>query len=599
VTAEAGRLGTPSLLVIADATGGIVVKLADGVARPARGQALTVTGQLADPYGQIEVRPASGGMRVDGTGTLPSPLDLPSTGPNESTEGRLVRLSGVVIARPTKATSGDISLTVEIASGIRVKVMADASSGLLQASFTAGARYRMLGISGQRASRKGMSDGYRVWVRDRHDVSLLAAAPNPTPGATGSQRPSGGTPAVVSIARALRSTDRDLAIEAVVTAPASLLDATGRRIVVQDASGAIEILLPKDVSAPGVGGHIRAVGRVGTAYGAPRLRATSLDRRGSAAIPAPLRVAGPVTSAHAWRLVAVTGRVDDVRKLGDRWRAEIVLGAQRFVVVGQPGSRIPSTALSEGRAAEIVGIVRPPYPSATDRRPSILPRSGADVRQGPAPAAAPSGVPRGATGAAGDGGTAAPSVTSAIPADLIDVEGLVGTDVRVGGLVIELLPDGFTLDDGTAIGRVVLTGLAAASRDLIEPGDAINVTGGVAIQADGLAAVVVDDPAAIILGSTLGDVGTSPAPGDAAVATGPEDTSGLRTAGVGDASMGIPSAGAGLAGVLSIGLLSVAVTALRRRQARRLLALRVAARLAAVGGQRPPDGGATTGPRPG
>ena len=361
-----------------------MLKLADGVARPARGQALIVTGQLADPYGQLEIRPASGGTLVDGTGTLPASLDVPPTGPNESTEGRLVRLSGVVVARPTKATSGDISLTVEIANGIRVKVMADASSSLTQASFAAGARYRIVGISGQRASRKGMADGYRVWVRDRHDVTLLASAPNPAPGATGSPRPSGGMPAVVSIAKALRTTERDVAIEAVVTAPASLLDGTGRRIVVQDATGAIEILLPKDVSAPGVGARIRVVGRVGTAYGAPRLRATSVDRRGSAAVPAPLRVAGPVTSAHAWRLVAIAGRVDEVRKLGDRWRAEVVLGAQRFVVVGQPGSRIPSTALGEGRAAEVIGIVRPPYPSATDRRPSILPRSGADVRQGPA-----------------------------------------------------------------------------------------------------------------------------------------------------------------------------------------------------------------------
>ncbi len=603
VTAEAGRLGTPSLLAIGDSTGGIVVKLADAVAPPARGTALVVTGHLADPYGQIEIRPPAGGIVGDGTGTVPGPLDVPPTGPNESTEGRLVRLSGVVVARPTKSTSGDISLTVEIANGVRVKVMADASSSLTQASFTAGARYRIVGISGQRASRKGMPDGYRVWPRDRHDVTLLASAPTPIPGATGSPRPSGGTPAVVSIARALRTTERDVAIEAVVTAPASLLDTSGRRIVVQDATGAIEILLPKDVSAPGVGARIRAAGRVGTAYGAPRLRATSLDRRGSGAIPAPLRVSGPVTAAHAWRLVAITGRVDDVRKLGDRWRAEIVLGAQHFVVVGQPGARIPSTALSEGRAAEVIGIVRPPYPSATDRRPSVLPRSGADVRQGPAPAATPSAGARGengsATGTAGGGGSAAPSEESAVPADLIDLEGLVGTDVRVGGLVVELRPDGFTLDDGTAIGRVVLAGQAADSTDLIEPGDAINVTGVVAIQSDGLAAVVVDDPAAIVLGSTLGDVEPSPTPGSPVASAGAGDTSGLRTAGLGDAAMGIPGAGAGLAGALSIGLLSVVVTVLRRRQARRLLASRVAARLAAVGGPRPADTGVTTGSDPG
>ena len=515
VTAEAGRLGTPPLIAIGDATGGIVVKLPDGFSAPSRGQALIVTGPLADPYGQLEIRPSTGGILGDDTGALPAALDLASSGPNDSTEGRLVRLSGVAVARPTKSTSGDIAVTVETTNGTRIKVMADASSGLTQASFAAGARYRIVGIAGQRASKKGAPDGYRVWARDRHDLTLLAAAPTPTPGATGSPRPPGGTPAVVSIATALRTTDRDVAVEAVVTAPASLLDGSGRRIVVQDATGAIEILLPKDASAPGVGARIRAVGRVGTAYGAPRLRATSVDRRGSAAVPAPLRVAGRLTTAHAWRLVAVAGRVDDVRKLGDRWRAEIVLGAQRFVVLVQPGARIANTALTEGRAAEVVGVVRPPYPSATDRRPSILPRSRADVRQAPAPASTPAaGAPGGngsATGAA-DAGARASAGPSAMPADLVDLDGLVGIDVRVGGLVVELRPDGFMLDDGTAIGRVVLAGSAAESAALIEPDDAINVTGVVAIQPDGLAAVIVDDPAAIVLGSTLGDVESSPTP---------------------------------------------------------------------------------------
>ena len=70
-----------------------------------------------------------------------------------------------------------------------------------------------------------------------------------------------------------------------MTAPATLLDATGRRIVVQDASAAIELLLPSDSGAPPVGSRIHAEGQVGLAYGAPRLRAEvarrSSDRRGA------------------------------------------------------------------------------------------------------------------------------------------------------------------------------------------------------------------------------------------------------------------------------------------------------------------------------
>ena len=237
-------------------------------------------------------------------------------------------------------------------------------------------------------------------------------------------------PSIVTIASALRVGDRDVAIEGVVTASTSLLDAIGRRIVAQDSTGAIEVLLPKETGAPGIGARIRAIGTVGTAYGAPRLRATSVERRGSAAVPTPLRIAGPLTSAHTWQLVAISGRVDSVRKRGERWRAEIAIGAQRLVVVGQRGAHIPITALSKGRSAEIVGIVRPAYTNSTDRRPSILPRSAGDVRQAPADSATP-GAGVGSNGgdtAADAGATAVASGDGAATAvELVAVGSLVDT----------------------------------------------------------------------------------------------------------------------------------------------------------------------------
>ena len=238
------------------------------------------------------------------------------------------------------------------------------------------------------------------------------------------------------------------------------------------------------------------------------------------------------------------GRVDSVRKLGDRWRAEIVIGAQRLVVVGQPGARIPSTALVEGRSAEIVGIVRLAYPSASDKRPSILPRSNSDVRMGPSAAGAPrAGTANG--GAMTGSGDADPSGAASVgspatAADLIDLESLVGSTVRVGGLVVDLQPDGFTLDDGTATGQVVLVGPAADWIDLVEPDDAINVTGVVTVASDGIAAVVVDDPATITLGSTLDGSGDSPAPGTTDAPAGSGEASDLRIAGFGTDAVGSP-----------------------------------------------------------
>ena len=53
---EPGRLGTPPLLAIADATGAIVVRLPDGASLPAASPTVEVVGTLADPYGQLEIR---------------------------------------------------------------------------------------------------------------------------------------------------------------------------------------------------------------------------------------------------------------------------------------------------------------------------------------------------------------------------------------------------------------------------------------------------------------------------------------------------------------------------------------------------------------
>jgi uncharacterized protein YdeI (BOF family) len=588
VTAEAGRLGTPPLLAIGDVTGGIAVKLPSGVAPPARGRVVTVTGSLADPYGQIEIRPAAGDFVVEGTSTLPSPIDIPVSGLSETTEGRLVRLTGTAIARPTKAPSGDITVQIEMSNGTAVRIMADASSGLGTTSFSKDARYRLTGIAGQRASKKGELDGYRVWVRDRQDVALLASAPTPSPsagppGGTGSDRP-----ALVTIARALAVTDRDVLIDAVVTAGATLLDSSGRRIVVQDATGAIEILTPKVGSAPPVGTRIRAGGRVGQAYGAPRLRAESIQRRGATAVPAPLRVQGPLTKAHTWRLVAVTGRVEKVQKLGERWRADLAVGAHTLVMLAQPGSDIPNTALAEGRIAAVVGIVRPAYPSASDKRPAILPRSTADVRQtGSSASSGSSAGQRDASSSRGEtatsGSAAAGGLSGAVDADLADLGSLVGALVRVGGLVVDLRPDGFTLDDATAIAPVALTGDADELAALVEPGDAINATGRVERRADDELAVVVDDPAALVLGSALGAADASVQP-DSTPDPAPTTAGDARIAKFTDPAGLLPGAGVGLAGLVAIALTSVGVTLLRRRQARRLLMTRVTARLAAVTG---------------
>ena len=67
------------------------------------------------------------------------------------------------------------------------------------------------------------------------------------------------------------------AIEGVVTAGGSLLDASGRRVVVQDATGAVAVRTPAGVPLTRTGDRIRASGRLGLAYGAPRLAAEAVE----------------------------------------------------------------------------------------------------------------------------------------------------------------------------------------------------------------------------------------------------------------------------------------------------------------------------------
>ena len=187
VTAEPGRLGTPPLIAIQDGTGGIIVRLPDDAPRPARGDVLVVTGSLADPYGQLEVRPKGAGsvLRVD-RAALPAAAQV--TGLGETTEGRLVSVVGTVASKPVKASSGDLTFDLEVAGGRRLRLAADASSRIATSSVTTGWTIRVIGIGGQRASRKGALDGYRLWLRDLADIVRIAG-PTSSPSSSATPRP--------------------------------------------------------------------------------------------------------------------------------------------------------------------------------------------------------------------------------------------------------------------------------------------------------------------------------------------------------------------------------------------------------------------------
>ncbi len=585
VTAEAGRLGSPPLLAIQDDSGAIVVRIGDTDPRPARGTRIEVTGALADPYGQLELRNLVGGLRATGPSSLPAPLAIDLAQLGDAVEARLVTIEGTADSKPAKATSGDLGFLLSVAGG-KVRIVADGSAGLSAGSISAGDRLRLTGILGQRASRKGATDGFRIWLRDGDDVVRLSGpAASTGPGASASPSRGSAGARTMSIAAAILAKAGDSIVEGVVTIRPTLLDATGRRLVIQDRSAAIEVLLPTGAAAPAVGSRVRVTGELGQAYGAPRIRAAAIGRIGSGSV-APLEIRSAPAAGHEWRLVRVRGDIVDLHRTGDRWAAELLVGGRRVPILGLAGAGIPSSALAEGRTATIIGIVRRPYPSATDRRFAVVPRSAADLTLG-GPAGDDTDTAKasgsGSTGGAGTTGTGdvpgVPATSSGTPVDvdLVALDQHVGRQVRVGGLVAAIAADGFDLDDGTSIGRVVLRGAALDALARIGIGDALGAIGRVE-RTDAAIVIAIEDPAGIVLvgdpvAAESPDAASSaePDPGVATVSNGP----GGRAAAIADPL--VPELG--VLGILLVGAASLAVTALRRQRSRRLLTARIAARL--------------------
>jgi hypothetical protein len=317
-------------------------------------------------------------------------------------------------------------------------------------------------------------------------------------------------------------------------------------------------------------------GTMARAYGAPRLRATELVVLGPGLPRPPVALRGAPGPAHEWRLVRLSGTILEVHRLGSRWRIELQVGSARIPVTGLSGARIPVTLFVEGRRATVVGIVRRPYPSAKDRRLSLVPRSPADVGVGPAEAAQPSSVRR-APGQGTHPGLAGGPPAGPIDVDLARLADHLGETVRVGGLIVDLAATGVSLDDGTAVAGIVLEGEAGAYLPLLEPGDAINATGLVERREEELV-VALRDPAGL---ARVGDLTESPSepPGaEPEPLPAPAAPVAPRRASSDSFGLGIPGT-AGVASLILVSFASVGVTLLRHRRLRTRILGRVAARL--------------------
>ncbi len=486
VTADAGRILGEHTLVVQDASGGIPVRLPSAglVGDIARGTIIRATGELAEPYGNLELRPdEASDFVILGSGGLPAPASLGSSGLNEGNEGVLATVTASVIS-VASYSSGAVSISIADTDG-EGKVYAFAPIELDAGALERDQRVRAVGIVGQRASSSGAADGYRLWLRGADDLTVLTTAPPPTP-STPPGDDSGPTVPVPPRVRIAEAAEGDtVIIVGVVTSKAGLIDSEARRVTVQDRSGAILVRYPADTTPARVGSVIRAVGEVGTWFGARQLEAAKEPRRKRTGAVRVTNLRRPPVESDEWRLVRVAVRVTDIERSGDTWRAEAELpDGSTLPIVGLAGAGIDGELLEPGRAARVTGIVRRAHPSASDQRFAVAPRSRKDIRLGSL-LLDEGDTDEGGQGqddADGDGdrglvAAADSSDPGVFAATFGSLDGLEGRLVRVGGRVETVADRRLTLHDGTARGTVRF----AATVEQVEPGfyvgEVINTTG--------------------------------------------------------------------------------------------------------------------------
>jgi hypothetical protein len=515
VTVAPGLVGADNLFAIADSSGGIFVRLSAPVDGVEVGRSIGVVGALAAPYGQLEVRELEW-LELGATDAAPRPIaaTLPEIG--EQLEGSLVTLEGTIDS--VTVDSGRLVLTMGDKQ-TELRVLADPPSGISKADVVRGEQVTLTGIVGQRATALGREDGYRLWLRMPNDLTAVApASPSPTgsPSATGTPRPA-ATPTPLPIyhdlATGLAVRGRTVDVEATVTAAAGVIDWGGPTIVVDDGTAAVAVVLPDGVASPRAGAGVHVVGKTGSLHSGPRVVATLIEGRGDAVAVPPRQVTGALGPSQEWQLVSVCGRIQRLTRAGSRWRADLAVDGQTVAVLVEPGAGISSAGIVAGRLALVTGIVRR---STSDSSVfQLLPRSTADLLLGPAPVASGLSAAAAAAGQASASGTSGASVDPDALIGVAEIPGREGETVTVAGLIVDTGPATATLDDGT--GRIRLGGPAASDAlSLLEPGDAVEVTGLVARDAYDWLIEVDPDRIVTLAGTGSGAAASSNGPPDGA-----------------------------------------------------------------------------------
>ena len=505
--------------------------------RPRAGRASRSTGTLAAPYGQLEIRPARG-RSADPRDRRAADTDR---GPRlaasrESLEGRLVTVTGQVSGKPKKAAERRHHDRPRArrrghgqGHGRRVEPDRD---GLVQGRrHVSHRRGRRPAGDPQRCPRRLPDLAPRRQGRDPGRPPRPARpARRPRPGSSGTagHRPHRAACHDQHRPALKASPTATVAIEAIVTAPATLLDATGRRIVVQDALGRDRGPAPERVrraaasgaGSASTGGSATPTARRGSA---PTTLERARQRRAAVAARPPRAADGAPTNGGSSTITRPGRERPQARRplaRGDRRRRRTWLSSSASPA---PGSRArPSSRAGPRRSS---GSPARPYPTATRqalrRRSRAFPADlrverlgqrrddGRRLERGAGRRPAADRTPAGGTRRGGRRPAIPPGAVGRRPRRPRVLRWRPGPGRRPRRRPRRRTAS--RLDDGTAIGRIVLAGAALDSLALIEPDDALNAIGRVERDADG-PVVVVDDPGGIIVGRRPGRPPPRPEP---------------------------------------------------------------------------------------
>jgi hypothetical protein len=491
VTAGAALLGTDGLMAMQDSSGGIFVRLSSADGSLSIGSSIDVEGTLSAPYGQLEIRQLDW-LRAGEVDKEPAAARRELDEIGEGTEGSLVTIRGTVDSIETDAGR----LTITIGDGVNaIRALADPAAGVSRSDVARGDEVLATGIVGQHATATGRLDGYRIWLRRPADLvvrdPLATDAPNPTASPTATATATASPTADVhhDLVSALGTRGASVDVHAAVTVTAGLFDIGGPTIVVDDGTAAVAVIMTDAMPVPPVGMLVRVTGKVGRWEGGPTIIATGVAARGELQAIVPATIAGGLDATMEWHLVKVCGRIERYAAAGARWRLDVNVSGNLVAILGEPDAGIDVTSSDVGRLALVVGVVRRSTSDPTVLQ--LLPRSLLDLHLGPAPvtsgtAASGSTFPD----AVGTGGQPAPIDAAAGKVEIGSLAAHIGENVTVAGLVTDTTTTTATVDDGT--GSVVVEGAAAAEAlSMLEPGDAIEVTGlvwrddsGLTIEAD-------------------------------------------------------------------------------------------------------------------